>query len=242
MQKEIVDKIIDKLCTDTENMFECSPKVSPTKTMPNFILLLELVSLNSENEERINKILQSYYYSEYLKEIRRELSNEAWRILFKDKTYGECDEICKRALKEMGIDGRAFWYGDLRTFISGRQGSQSIRLTDEFKIKLCKYLGLDTSVYLPSKAQYKDYLLQRQQELMKVLNDNDGENKLEIKPDIKYQGMTSDMKEALFNKFSSFIEKTNNDAWEGRIDKDKLCLETQSLTTELIEYKKVANC
>lgn len=236
MQKEYVDKLIDRICIDTENLFSCSPKASNAKCIPNFILLLELVSLNSENEERINRILHSYYFSQYLKEIRTELSREAWRRLFKGKTIGQLHDICERALIEMGIDTNSFWPTTLYTFINGGPGANGVKITDEFKIRFCNYLRLDVATYLPSKGSYKDYLLQRQKELMRLLD-----MEPEINPDHKYQGMSGDMKDALFNKFSSFIEKTCNDAWEGKIDKNKLCSETQSLTTDLIEYRKVAN-
>jgi len=243
MQKEIVEKLIDRICTDTENMYSCSPKVSPAKVIPNFILLFELISLNTKHEERINKILQSYYFYEYLKEIHVELGRKAYELIIGGRavSYYDLDKECEKILKGMGMDADYWQKNTLRSYITRDRAFNGIKVTDEFKIKFCKYLGLDPAVYLPSKTSYHDYLIQRQNELMQPLNDSKDDAKLAIEPNLKYQGMISDMKEALFNKFSSFVEKINNEAWEGKIDGNKLCSETQELTTDLKEYRKAAN-
>ncbi len=234
MESTYIEKLIERICSDTENIFSCSPKVAAAKVIPNFILLLELVSLGTSFEERVNRILQSYYHSDQLREARADLSKEASKILFKGKTYGEQFGICEHTLSEMEIDTTSFWPGTLQTFIKGGPCANGVKLTDEFKLKFCRYLGLDVSVYLPSKGEYRDYLIHRQRELMKLLDVEP-----DIIPDFQYQGMTSDLKEALFQKFSAFIQKINNEAWEGRINKNRLCSETQDLTSELKEYQKI---
>lgn len=240
MQKDIVDKLIDKICSDSEALYECNPRGS-AKVIPNLILLLEVVSLGSDYEEKVNRILQNFYFAECLKEARRELNNKVYRMLFKNKTYEEKEKICDQILMDTGFYKKPIWSFELRSFIEGNQGTQnSKRFTDEFKTAFYKYVGIDPGEYYPSKGEYKEYLIRRQTELMKLLEDDNSKTP-EIEPDLKYQGMTRDMKEALFNRFSQFIEKTFNDAWEGKIDQNKLCSETQELTTDLKEYKRVVN-
>ena len=236
MQKEYVEKIIVRICTGIESLYSYSPKVSPAKVIPDFILLLELLSMNTENEERVNRILQDYYFSEYIEEMWYEFQFEMReKKLFRGKSFAERHDFCNSILQDLKVSPDLVNERQLFRLIKGGQGAHAIKIPNEFKIKFCDYLGLDPAVYFPDKASYSDYWLQRQQELMKLLEDSNDE------PDIQYQRMTNDLKEALFNKFSSFVEKINNDAWEGKIDQDNLCSETQALTTDLNEYRKIIN-
>ena len=247
MQKEITEKLIDRLCTDTENIFSLSPKISgAAKATPNFILLLEIVSFGTDYEESVNRLLQYYYFEYQYQDGLRALSNKAYELLFvgKSSSYNSRYELCTQILNQLGYNGNDFYEQNrLYYYIYERHQGINYRPSRELATKLCIYMGLDPAVYVPSKGEYREYLLQRQNELVKLLKEDTGDddNKLEIKPDIQYQGMTRDMKELLFDKFSSFIEKTFTDAWEDRIDKNKLCSETQELTTGLREYRKVVN-
>lgn len=236
MEKKYVQELIDRICTDTENMFSHSPKVSMTKVFENFTLLLELVSLNTEFEERVNRIIQSYYHSEYSEEMNDRFRWKLVEMIFRGKTDNERLNTCSCILNDLGISPDILNERQLFRFIKGGQGSHCINVTDGFKIKLCKYLGLDSSEYVPPKAPYKDYLLERQNELMKLLGIEP-----EVKPDMQYQGKVREMKDALFSKFSEFVEQTFDKAFEGVIDERELCSETQSLITELKDYRRAAN-
>lgn len=229
MQKSQIDKIVYTLCATSQG-------ASNSKLAPNLLLLLEAVSINSEYEESINRLLQQYYSGDHYTQQLRELSRIAFRKLFSGKSYSyrEANEVCRNLLGELGFNNGSFVEQQkLYKFIYDGYLSIQYRPSPELIKKLCKYLGLESSRYLPCLEPYGSYMARRRRILLGIL-----ESEPVIEPSFNYMGKVREMKEILFTKLVQFVEKVFDDSWSNSIDTEGLCNDTQELMTEFRELQK----
>ncbi len=229
MQKSQIDKIVYTLCASSQG-------ASNSKLVPNILLLLEVVSINTEYEESINRLLQQYYSGDHYLQQLREFSQAAFKKLFSGKSYSYCEvrEVCRNLLIELGFNGESFVEQQkLYRFIYEGYLSIQYRPSQELTKKLCIHLGLELSKYLPAEEPYSSYIVRRRKVLLSII-----ETEPVIQPNFNYMGKVREMKENLFIKLVRFTERVFDDSWRNSINTEGLCNDTQELMTEFRELQK----
>lgn len=230
IQKSQIDKIVYALCASSQG-------ANLTKLLSNILLILEAISINTEYEECVNRLLRQYYSRELYLQQLQELSRIAYGKIFSGRShsYLEAREVCSNLLNELGFNGDS--YVEQQKFYKFiHEGYLSIQYqpSPELIKRLCKYLDLEPSKYLPGIGTYGDYIAKRRKHLLSIIEDAPVTDH-----DFNYIYTVHEMQEALFTKLVQFIEKLFNDSWSKSIDADSICADTQELISELHELKKI---